>query len=291
MEIFLLLSLLIAGGATAAIYKNPAARAVADGAWRAGRDQARREAVHGWEVSRHRYHDVQAYLRRPVVRADGTVHDPGPLNLRWWLSGAAAVTAGAATGAAGGAYAAGCAAFAGGRTIRAAVQGGRQAARDRKDDVVDGKVVADDAPGDALTSDQQATPAEPHADAGERPPETPGAETVPGQPIKEDNVEDQLIQGAGDKLSHTQLKSALARVGKLLGRGAGELDTVIAGLQADQLDQDTIQGLRELQEMLGTLSAKCSTLRNHVQTTDGVAEAINAVGAQNVAKTEHYAEA
>ncbi|UBU10052.1 hypothetical protein [Nonomuraea gerenzanensis] len=395
MEVFLLLSLLVAGGATAAIYKSPAARAVADGAWQAGRDQARREALHGWEVSRRRYQEMQAYLRRPVVRVDGTTRDPGMLNLRWWLSGAAAVTAGAATGAVGGAYAAGCAAFAGGRTVRAAVQGGIQAARAARESVDaqpgggekpragiaaagQGEVVVhDDSPylppgaGDCATCPSrtavrreefgqslcaecygrrrhQDRPCDAPTDdchqcgtsrkfctvervwidgvyvvlcpfclaarkllrprhhstidtSYEDPTwaspwrlvraETPGATTAPGQPTQEDTMEGQLIQGAGDKLSHTQLKSALARVGKLLGSGAGELDTVIAGLQADQLDAATIQGLRELQEMFTSMSAKCSALHSHVQSTHGaVAEAINAVGPQNVARTEHYAE-
>lgn len=277
MEIFLLLSLLIAAGTTTAIYRNDTARAVAGGAWRAGRDQARREAVRGWDASRRHYHDLQAYLRRPVVRADGTQHDPGPLNLRWWLSGAAAVTAGAVTGAVGGAYGAGCAAFAGGRTIKAAVEGGMQAARDRKNpEAVEADIVDGQAAEPAAIEQQDVQTPEPNG----------GSET------KEEKVSDQqVIEGAGDKLSHTQLKSALTRVGKLLARGAGELDTVIAGLQADQLDTATIQGLRELQEMFSAMSAKCGALRSHVQTTHGaVAEAVNAVGVDNVAKKEHYAE-
>ncbi|MEV4059753.1 hypothetical protein [Nonomuraea dietziae] len=284
----LLLALLIAGVTTTAIYRNPTARAAATGAWGAASAQARVEVEHGWAACRTRYGAAQDYLGRPVQHADGSLTAPSPLQLRWWASGLLGVTAGTATAAAGALYGLGCAMFAGGRTIKAATAGAQAAVRQhRQAQIVEAEVV-DDPP--APTPVPAAAPGPAPARPGPVRVSTPAVPTPrTATTITEDPMAEQMINGAGDKLSHGQLKDALGRVSKHLASGASELDVIIAGLRADEVDEQTVAGLRELQELLSTASSKASAVRTHVTKTDSVAEAINAVGAQNVAKTQHYA--
>lgn len=278
MVVLLILTLVIAGAATAAIYRNPTARVVAGGAWTAGRAQAAVEARQGYKAARSRYEKSQTYLRRPHAGVDGKLYPPGPRNLRWWVSGLLAVTAGTATAAAGAVYAGMCATCAGGRTVKAAVAGGRAAVENQREaHIVDAEVIepAEQPQPEPVDGPVTGTPADPAGTAS----------------TTEEPMADQMISGAGDKMSHGQLLDSLTRVSKHLSQGASELDVVIASLTADQLDAQTIAGLRSLQELLSTASSQASALHGHVKTTHGqVAEAINAAGVQNVAAKEHYAE-
>jgi hypothetical protein len=151
---------------------------------------------------------------------------------------------------------------------------------------VDGVVVEDVQVTTPAPPPSQPGPQQPSDAAPQTPAPAPGAGSTEGN-----DTGDSMIDGAGDKISHDQLKKSVDQVGKHLAKGAAELDTVIASLQADQVDANTINGLRELQELLGQASAKSNSVHANVKKTDAVAEAVQAVGVQNVAKTEHYAEA
>lgn len=283
MVALLILALVIAGAATTAIYRNPTARAGAGGAWNAGRAQAAVEAHKGYRAARVHYEQSQAYLRRPHAGVDGKLYPPGPRNLRWWISGLLAVTAGTATAAGGAVYGGACATCAGGRTVKAAVAGARAAAEEhRQSQIIEAEIIEPD------PNEQPESPTEP-VDvpvAGEPAEPNPGAASTTEEPMAE-----QIVNG-GDSMNHDQFVAALASVAKKLSDGATELDYVIAHLSAKQMDAKTIAGLRSLQELLGSGAQQATGLRSHVTTTHGaVAEAVQAVGVQNVADKEHYAPA
>lgn len=310
---FLLLALLVAGLLTGAVYKNPAARAAAGGAWRQGSAQARVEAAKGWDAARSRYTAAQAHLAKPMRGADGKLYRPGPRNWQWWWSHALRVAAGTATAAGGAVWAGGHLALGAARIGREAVRGATEGYRRHRGTidvesvkVLDGELVEDEAP--RVCRDCPSTVVR-HLDdltppdwychrcatlrrtQSTKPPVDLDGFDVPDP--RADTTKERIIMSLESEAnSLAALKGTLAGEIAELDQRVASIDSLMASLSGQGLDAGTINGLSSYQDNITGARSICSSLLAHVEAKHNqVAEAIQAAGGSGeVAQAAFYDE-
>ncbi|NRQ31244.1 hypothetical protein HII36_05255 [Nonomuraea sp. NN258] len=280
-----LLILALSALITAALAKHPDARAATLGGLRAGAAQADVEFRKGFAAAQARYHQTQKYLTRPTASGD----PPGPRNLRWWVSGAFAVTGGTAAVVAGGTY--GLLKVLGGavRIGRQTAEGARQAYRDYQAtrEIEEAEVVEE--------REQEAEAQPPEAETPEETPELPPAtDQNPANKPVIDLTSYDTTQGAtvnAEFVSFAQLKHDHDTANTDMAQIAAAIDGQVAGLLQRNMGRGAlITELMAAQETANQLAAQHARIADLAAEQGTVAEAHAAVGGvDNTADKDAYA--
>ncbi|MEV4472777.1 hypothetical protein [Nonomuraea sp. NPDC049504] len=282
MIISVILILALSGIVTAALVKRPGARAATLGGVRAGTAQAEIEFRKGFTAARKHYDQAQKYLTRPDRRG----RPPSPRNLRWWVSGAFALTGGTAAAVAGGTY--GLLKVLGGavRIGKQAAAGARRAYRDYQSarEIEEAEVI------DGTEEDEPETEEE-HPTI-EQNPELPAPTDKPTIDLTSFDTVDERTTVNAEFTSFPQLKQDHETAQGDMTQIAAAIDGQVAGLlQKDMGRGELIAALMAAQETAKQLADQHQTIADLAAAQSNVAEAHAAVGGvDNVASKEAYAQ-